>query len=132
GFAQRIARPQVKGNLGLIGAPLLGIALGLGWAPCIGPTLAAIISVAYSTGDGVRAGALGLVYSLGLGIPFLLMALGFGWATRAVGFLRRDVRAVNIIGGVLLIAMGTLMVTGVWSRIMLHFQGVAGSVPAIL
>lgn len=132
GFAQRIARPQIKSGLGLVGAPLLGVALGLGWAPCIGPTLAAIISIAYSTGDGVRAGVLGLAYSLGLGIPFLLVALGFGWATKAVGFLRRHVRAVNVIGGVLLIAMGVLMVTGVWSTIMLHFQGVVSSVPAIL
>ena len=132
GFAQRIARPQIKGNIGLVGAPLLGIALGLGWAPCIGPTLAAIFAVAYNTEDGLRAGLLGLVYSLGLGIPFVLLALGFGWASRSVGFLRRHVRAINIIGGVLLVALGVLMVSGVWTMLMLHLQGVFASVPTIL
>lgn len=131
-FAQRTARPQVAGNLGLVGAPLLGIALGLGWAPCIGPTLGTIIAIAYGTGDGVRAGVLGLAYSLGLGIPFLLAALGFGWATRSIGFLRRHVRALNVVGGVLLIVLGALMVSGVWSTIMRHLQGVFAGVPTIL
>ncbi|WP_105566278.1 cytochrome c biogenesis CcdA family protein [Microbacterium halophytorum] len=132
GFAQNIKRPQIKGNLGLIGAPLLGVALGLGWAPCIGPTLTAITSIAYLQGDALRAAILGLAYSLGLGIPFLLVALGFGWATRAIGFLRRHVRAVNIIGGIMLVALGLLMATGVWTAWMLHLQGVFASVPALL
>lgn len=132
GFAQRTARIQVRGNLGLVGAPLLGIALGLGWAPCIGPTLGTIIAIAYGTGDGVRAGVLGLAYSLGLGIPFLLAALGFGWATRSIGFLRRHIRTVNVIGGALLIVLGVLMATGLWSAIMRQLQGVFASVPALL
>ncbi|WOF23600.1 cytochrome c biogenesis protein CcdA [Microbacterium betulae] len=118
GSAQRIARPQVKGGLGLVGAPLLGIALGIGWAPCIGPTLAAITTLAWNIGDPGRAALLGVAYSLGLGIPFLLVALGLGWATRSVSFLRRHVRAVNIAGGVLLILLGVLMVTGVWGGLM--------------
>ena len=118
GFAQRIARPQVKSGLGLVGAPLLGVALGLGWAPCIGPTLTAIMSIAYLQGDAWRAALLGLAYSLGLGIPFLLVALGFGWVTRSTAFLRRHIRAVNIVGGVLLIVLGLLMATGLWTEIM--------------
>ena len=129
GFAQRIARPQVRGNLGLVGAPLLGIALGVGWAPCIGPTLSAILSIAWTTGDAGRAALLGVTYSLGLGIPFLLVALGFGWATRSLAFLRRHVRTVNIIGGVLLVLLGVLMVTGAWTWIMSRLQGVLTSVP---
>lgn len=129
GFAQRTVHPQVRSNVGLIGAPLLGIALGIGWTPCIGPTLAAILSVSWNLGDPGRAALLGLAYSLGLGIPFILLTLGFGWATRSVAFLRRHIRAVNIIGGVLLIVLGVLMVSGVWSMWMTQLQGVFTSVP---
>ncbi|MDQ1124557.1 cytochrome c biogenesis CcdA family protein [Microbacterium trichothecenolyticum] len=128
GIAQRSVRVQAKGNLGLVGAPLLGIALGIGWTPCIGPTLAAIISVSYNLGDPGRAALLGLAYSLGLGIPFLLLALGFGWATRSVAFIRRHIRVVNVIGGVLLVVLGLAMVTGVWGAWMSSLQGVIGGV----
>jgi cytochrome c-type biogenesis protein len=128
GFAQREWRMHVTSKTGLIGAPLLGFALGIGWAPCIGPTLAAITAVSWTLGDPWRAGFLGLAYSLGLGIPFLLVALGFGWATKAIGFLRRHIRVVNIIGGALLIALGILMVTGLWTDIMSRLTAVMGSV----
>jgi cytochrome c-type biogenesis protein len=128
GLAQRTVRFQARSNLGLIGAPLLGIALGVGWTPCIGPTLTAILSVSYNLGDPGRAALLGLAYSLGLGIPFLLLALGFGWATRSVAFVRRHIRVVNLIGGALLIVLGLLMVTGVWGAWMSTLQGVIGRV----
>ncbi|MGM7680013.1 cytochrome c biogenesis CcdA family protein [Microbacterium sp. A94] len=128
GFMQREVRLQVNSKTGLIGAPLLGFALGIGWAPCIGPTLAAITAVSWTLGDPVRAGFLGLAYSLGLGIPFLLVALGFGWATKAIGFLRRHIRIVNIAGGVLLVLLGVLMVTGLWTDIMSRLGAVMGSV----
>ncbi|GMM97926.1 cytochrome c biogenesis CcdA family protein [Microbacterium luteum] len=126
--AQRTLRPRFRGNLGLLSAPLLGIALGIGWTPCIGPTLAAIMSVSWNLGDPGRAALLGLAYSLGLGIPFFLLALGLGWATRSVTFLRRHIRVVNIIGGSLLIALGVLMVTGIWGTLMSVLQGVMLSV----
>ncbi|MDL9981615.1 cytochrome c biogenesis CcdA family protein [Microbacterium sp. ASV49] len=129
GFAQRTVHPQVRGDIGLIGAPLLGLALGIGWTPCIGPTLGAIISVSWNLGDPARGALLGLAYSLGLGIPFVLIALGFGWATRSLTFLRRHIRAVNLIGGSLLVILGVLMVTGVWTAFMSQLQGVIGSVP---
>ena len=128
GFAQREMRFHVDSKAGIVGAPLLGVALGIGWAPCMGPTLAAILALSFNAGDPVRAGFLGLAYSLGLGIPFLLVALGFGWATRAVGFLRRHVRVVNVIGGVMLILLGVLMVTGLWTDIMSRLTAVIGSV----
>ncbi|MGO2745589.1 cytochrome c biogenesis CcdA family protein [Microbacterium sp.] len=128
GFAQREWRMHVTSKTGLIGAPLLGFALGIGWAPCIGPTLAAITSVAWTIGDPWRAAFLGLAYSLGLGIPFLLVALGFGWATKTIGFLRRHIRVVNIIGGALLIVLGVLMVSGLWTDIMSRLTAVMGSV----
>jgi cytochrome c-type biogenesis protein len=129
GLAQRIARPQVRGSLGLIGAPLLGIALGIGWAPCIGPTLAVILAMAFDSGSAARAATLGLAYSLGLGIPFILLTLGFGWATRSVTFVRRHIRVVNLVGGALLIVLGVLMVTGVWTQLMASLQGVFANVP---
>ncbi|GAA3642586.1 cytochrome c biogenesis protein CcdA [Microbacterium awajiense] len=129
GFAQRTFRPQVRGNLGLVGAPLLGVALGIGWTPCIGPTLAVILQLSFDSGSAARGAVLGLAYSLGLGIPFVLLALGFGWATRSVGFVRRHIRVVNIIGGALLIVLGVLMVTGVWTALMAQLQGVFLSVP---
>lgn len=132
GLAQRIARPQVRGNLGLIGAPLLGVALGIGWAPCIGPTLAVILTMAFDSGSAPRAALLGIAYSLGLGIPFLLLTLGFGWATRSVSFVRRHIRTVNLIGGALLVVLGLLMVTGVWTAVMAQLQGVFTSVPTPL
>ncbi|WP_156760683.1 cytochrome c biogenesis CcdA family protein [Microbacterium karelineae] len=125
---QRTMKPTMNGDLGLIGAPLLGLALGIGWAPCIGPTLAVIMSLSWNTGDPWRAGLLGLTYSLGLGIPFVIAALGFGWATRSLTFLRRHVRTVNIVGGSLLILLGLLMVSGVWTMIMSRLQGVIGGV----
>ncbi|MCW2165465.1 cytochrome c-type biogenesis protein [Microbacterium hydrothermale] len=124
GLAQRSVRMQSRANLGLIGAPLLGIALGIGWTPCIGPTLTAILSVSYNLGDPGRAALLGLAYSLGLGIPFVLLALGLGWATRSVSFVRRHIRVVNLIGGGLLIVLGLLMVTGLWGQWMSVLQGV--------
>ena len=128
GLAQRNVRFQVSSRAGLIGAPLLGVALGIGWAPCMGPTLSAIMAMSWNLGDPWRAGLLGLAYSLGLGIPFLLVALGFGWASRAVGFLRRHIRIINIIGGVLLIGLGVLMVTGLWTEIMSKLGAVMLSV----
>ena len=128
GFAQRELRFHVDSKAGIIGAPLLGIALGIGWAPCLGPTLTAIFALSFNAGDPVRAGFLGLAYSLGLGIPFLLVALGFGWATKTIGFLRRHIRVVNVIGGILLIMLGILMVTGLWTDIMSRLTAVMGSV----
>ncbi|WP_336501691.1 cytochrome c biogenesis CcdA family protein [Microbacterium paraoxydans] len=128
GFAQKELRFHVDSKAGMVGAPLLGVALGIGWAPCMGPTLAAILALSFNAGDPVRAGFLGLAYSLGLGIPFLLVALGFGWATKAIGFLRRHIRVVNILGGVLLILLGVLMVTGLWTDIMSRLTAVIGSV----
>ena len=131
GFAQRTVRPQVRGNLGLIGAPLLGIALGIGWTPVHRPDPRGDHRRCRST-SATRSRAarlLGLAYSLGLGIPFILITLGFGWATRSVTFLRRHIRAVNIVGGAMLIVLGILMVTGVWTTLMAQLQGVFPSVP---
>ncbi|MFG6490965.1 cytochrome c biogenesis CcdA family protein [Microbacterium sp. P03] len=129
GMAQRTFRPQVRGNVGLVGAPLLGLALGIGWAPCIGPTLSVILGMSLDSASAGRGALLGLAYSLGLGIPFILLTLGFGWATRSVSFLRRHIRTVNLIGGALLVLLGVLMVSGVWTALMSQLQGVLLGVP---
>lgn len=125
---QRTIRPRFHARLGLAGAPLLGFALGIGWTPCIGPTLAAILSISWNLGDPIRAALLGVSYSLGLGIPFVLLAFGLGWATRSMTFLRRHIRGINIAGGIMLVLLGLLMVTGLWTRLTSSLQGVMANV----
>ncbi len=115
-FMQRTFKMQVSSKLGLFGAPLLGVAFGLGWTPCIGPTLAAVLSLASNTGDPAKGALLAFVYALGIGLPFLAIAAGFSWATKSVGFVKRHIRSFNIGGGVLLMILGLLLVTGVWNR----------------
>lgn len=115
GFMQRTMKFQVSGKLGLIGAPLLGVAFGLGWTPCMGPTLAAVLSLASNTGDPAKGALLAFVYALGIGWPFIAIAAGFGWATKSVGFVKRHIRTFNIAGGVLLMILGLLLVTGIWN-----------------
>jgi cytochrome c-type biogenesis protein len=132
GFLQRQVKSSWRPATGLAGAPLLGVVFGIGWAPCIGPTLAVVISMSLTSADAGRGVLLGVAYCIGLGVPFLLVALGLGWMARTVGFLRRHIRTVNLIGGALLILIGLLMVSGLWSAWMLQLQGVIASyVPAI-
>jgi cytochrome c-type biogenesis protein len=99
------------------GAVPLGVAFALGWTPCIGPVLAAILTAA-ATVEGVWRGAtLLFVYSLGLGLPFLLLALGLARAGRVFGWLRRHGRMIEVFGGSVLALMGTLMITGTWLQL---------------
>ncbi len=115
---QRQARFTPRQLAGLAGAPLLGAVFALGWTPCLGPTLTGVIAVASAT-DGAsvaRGVALVIAYCLGLGIPFLLLALGSGWAVSAFGWLRRHTRAIQVFGGILLIAVGVALVTGLWNE----------------
>ncbi|BBZ35395.1 cytochrome c biogenesis CcdA family protein [Mycolicibacterium confluentis] len=100
------------------GAPLLGAVFGLGWTPCLGPTLTGVITVASAT-DGAsvaRGVALVIAYCLGLGIPFVVLAFGSSWAVGALGWLRRNTRIIQIVGGVLLILVGLALVTGAWNE----------------
>ncbi|MET0455074.1 MAG: cytochrome c biogenesis CcdA family protein [Mycobacterium sp.] len=114
---QREARfsPRLLSTVG--GAPMLGAVFALGWTPCLGPTLTAVIAVASATdGTSVTRGVVLVVaYCLGLGIPFLVLALGSARAVRGLGWLRRHTRTIQIFGGVLLILVGIALVTGVWA-----------------
>ncbi len=114
---QRQARFTPRRLAGVAGAPLLGAVFGLGWTPCLGPTLTGVITVASATdGASVARGVLLVIaYCVGLGIPFVLLALGSGWAVNGFGWLRRHTRAIQVFGGVLLIAVGLALVTGVWN-----------------
>jgi cytochrome c-type biogenesis protein len=115
---QRTKKLSVRPAAGLAGAPLLGVVFGLGWTPCLGPTLAAVYSLALSEGTAARGAVLGVAYCLGLGVPFVLVALGARWAMGATGFLRRHAGTVTRVGGAVLVLVGLLLLTGAWTEIM--------------
>ncbi len=102
---------------GPAGAVPLGMAFAIGWTPCIGPVLAGILTAAASTQAAGRGALLLLVFSFGLGIPFVLLALGYARAGRVFGWLRRHGRAIERLGGLVLIAIGLLMITGRWIQL---------------
>lgn len=112
---QRDLRFHHTPRIGLAGAPVLGAVFGLGWTPCLGPTLSAVMVMASSTGGTAARGLfLVLFYCLGLGVPFLVIALGARWTIRANGWLRRNSRTIQLVGGGLLFVVGVLLVTGLW------------------
>lgn len=123
GFMQREFKFHRLPKAGLVGAPLLGLGFGVAWTPCLTPTFTAVNTLSFTEGSAGRGSFLMACYCLGLGIPFVLMALGFGWVSSAVGFIRRHRRAVSAVGGGLLIAIGVLLLFGVWDHIVADLQG---------
>lgn len=126
-WLSRTVRINYRPRVGLLGAPLLGAMFGLGWTPCIGPTLAAVLSLATTQGTATRGAVLSFVYSLGLGVPFILAALGVDRAFRTFAFARRHALVVMRIGGAMLVALGLLEVTGLWGAWLATLQTSIGT-----
>lgn len=116
-FAGRVFRSSARPRAGLLGAPLLGMLFGLSWSPCIGPTLGAVLLMAGSTGTAGRGAFLAFVYGLGLGIPFLIVAVAFQRMVNVLGFFRRNARMISRVGGALLVVVGLVEVTGAWTSV---------------
>lgn len=133
-FLQRDLRIHTVPAVGLGVAPLLGILFGLGWTPCIGPTLGAVLSLSFADQDATaaRGAFLAFTYCLGLGIPFVLAALGFGRFMRALEWFKRHQRGISTFGGSLLIIVGLMLVTGTWDALVNDMRGwIAGFEPPV-
>lgn len=133
-FLQRDFRIHKVPAVGLGVAPLLGVLFGLGWTPCIGPTLGAVLSLSFADEDATaaRGAFLAFTYCLGLGTPFVLAALGFGRFMHALEWFKRHQRAVSLFGGGLLILVGLLLVTGAWDSLVNEMRGwIAGFEPPV-
>jgi cytochrome c-type biogenesis protein len=123
-LANRELRVHYLPRAGWLTAPVLGVIFAVGWTPCIGPTLAAVLGLAASSdqASALRGSVLSLAYCLGLGLPFLVTGLAFGRAMHAFAVVKRHYRAVMVAGGGMLVAIGVLQVSGVWSAFMNELQ----------
>jgi cytochrome c-type biogenesis protein len=117
---------------GIAGAPILGFMFGVGWTPCIGPTLGAVQSLAFQGSSATQGALLTFVYCLGLGLPFIATALAFRRAVGVLGIVKRHYALVTRIGGAMLIVVGVLLVTGAWHTLVGDLQTtINGYVPAV-
>jgi cytochrome c-type biogenesis protein len=123
-WLQRDRRVHRLPKVSILGAAMLGFLFALGWTPCIGPTLGAILGLAASSSGAtaLRGSILAFFYCLGLGIPFVVAALASEWMTSASAWIRRHHRVIGRVGGVLLIVIGVCEVTGAWHSFVLWLQ----------
>ena len=122
-FLQREMRVHRLPRVGVAGAPLLGLTFGVGWTPCLGPTLAAVQTLAFTQATAGRGAALTFVYCLGLGLPFVAAALAFDRALRVFAVVKRHYGLITRAGGAMMIAVGILLLTGVWGRLIIELRG---------
>lgn len=122
-FLQNERRLHISPKAGLAGAPLLGVVFGLGWAPCIGPTLSAVLALGLNEGTVLRGSILAVAYCLGLGLPFLALAIWFERSGTILRWLRKHRRGLQLFGGAMLVVLGVLLVTGLWARLTELLQG---------
>jgi cytochrome c-type biogenesis protein len=115
-------RPRISTTGGLVGAPVLGFLFGIGWTPCIGPALATVQTLAFSESSAFRGALLSFGYCIGLGLPFIVTGLFFDKSEKLRKFLTRHGRSISIFGGVLLILIGLLQVTGIWNSLMIDLR----------
>ncbi|WP_052436222.1 cytochrome c biogenesis protein CcdA [Georgenia sp. SUBG003] len=111
---------------------MLGVVFGLGWAPCIGPTLAAVLTLSLGGADPARGVTLAVAYCLGLGVPFVLIAMLFSRSARVLGFLRRHRRTIQVLGGSLLVLLGLALVTGLWAQFSASLQGMVANFETVV
>lgn len=122
GFTQREFRFHRRPTMGLAGAPLLGVLFGIGWTPCIGPTLAAVNTLAFNQASAGRGALLTVAYCVGLGAPFILAAVAFRRALGAFAWVKRHHVWVMRTGGLMMVVVGVLLVTGIWDRMIAGLQ----------
>jgi cytochrome c-type biogenesis protein len=123
---QRELRVHRLPSAGLLGAPVLGVVFGLGWTPCVGPTLGAVQTLAFNSASAGRGALLSVAYCVGLGVPFVLAAFGFRWLVGAFAAVRRHSMWVTRVGGALLVVLGVLVLTGWWDQWMTYLRAWAG------
>lgn len=114
--------PKLRGRGGVMLSPFLGVVFGLGWVPCVGPTLAAVQTLAFTEANATRGALLSLIYGLGLGLPFILIGLFFERAIAPLRWLRNHRRRVQQIGGLMLLALGIMLVTGLWDQFAIEMR----------